>query len=420
MKRIKIEKLVEGGQGFAEFDGETYFVWNALPNEEVDAEIVNKRKGIYEGVVADVLEPSPHRISPKEDHFLSCSPWQIMDFEYENEQKIAIAAETYRRIGRIDLGSLEIVTDKVQSGYRNKMEFSFVDKEEKISLAFFKRGQKVRVPIDGCELASKEINETAKKILDWVNSTDMTMRNLKAVIIRSNQKGETIAGLFIKDKMVFEKYPILEGGFVGFNLYYSTHKSPASVITEVLYQEGQDFLIEEIAGKSFKYGINSFFQINMPVFEMALKDIGSFVSEKDKIVDIYSGVGSIGLCVGANQLIESNQEAVDFAKENIFLNNADDCCAILASAEKALDHIEKDKVIVFDPPRAGLHQKVIDRVLETRPKKIIYMSCNIATHARDIGLLQGVYDIKFLKLYNFFPRTPHIEGLCMLELKTNK
>jgi len=432
MVRIKIEKLVEGGQGIGyskepEYAGRTFFVWNALPGEEIEADIFNKKNGIYEARVIGIIKPYPHRIEPREDHFLSCSPWQVMDFEYENEIKEEIATETYKRIGGIDVSDLQIATDDIQFGYRNKMEFSFIEESEKISLAFFQRGQKKRIAISGCELATPAINETAKSILVWINENKLTERNLKALIIRSNKKGETIAGLFIKDKMNFEKYPEIKGSFLGFNLYYSTHKSPASVITEVLYQDGQDFLIEEISvgnnhGCSLRYGINSFFQVNIPVFETALGEIKNNISDSKNVVDFYSGVGSIGLNVGANTLVESNEEAVGFAQENITLNKNVGALnltpeAILAPAEKALDYITKDSTIIFDPPRAGLHEKVVNRILEVRPLKIIYLSCNVATQARDIGLLKEAYNIKSIKLYNFFPRTPHIESLAILELK---
>lgn len=427
MQKLKIEKLVEGGQGIGYsndpvYAGHAFFVWNALPAEELEVDVFNKRKGIYEARVVNVLKASPHRIAPVEDHFLSCSPWQMMTPEYENEQKIAISTDDYRRIAKlndedIDKLDIKIFSDEENFGYRNKMEFSFIEENGKISLAFFNRGQKRKTSIDGCDLASPAINKTAKSILDWINENGLTERNLKAVIIRSNKKGETIAGLFIKDKMTFSKYPEIKDGFLGFSLYYSTHKSPASVITEVLYQEGQDFLIEEISGTKLKYGINSFFQVNIPVFEKALEEIKSSISNSSDIVDFYSGVGTIGLTIGANTLVESNEEAVGFAKENIALNKIKNTEAILAPTEKALDYIDGGKVIIFDPPRAGLHEKVIDRILEIRPPKIIYLSCNVATQSRDIGLLKETYNIKSIKLYNFFPRTPHIESLCILEIK---
>jgi len=422
LQKLKIEKLVEGGQGISHENEKSFFVWNSLPGELIEIESFNKRKGIFEARAIGVVEPSIHRTEPSEEHFLSCSPWQIMDFDYENEQKISIATENYKRIAKLSDKEVEdlninIFSDGKQFGYRNKMEFSFIESGGNISLAFFSRGQKRKIAIDGCELASPAINRVAQNILEWINNKKLTERNLKAIILRSNKNDEVVAGLFIKDKLDFDDYPVLNDKFLGFSLYYSTHKSPASVITDTLYQDGQDFLIEEIAGKKFKYGINSFFQVNIPVFEAALKDISDSIHGDSKIVDFYSGVGAIGLCIGADKLIESNEEAVEFAKDNILSNKMNGSEAVLAPSEKALEYIEEDSTIIFDPPRAGLHQDVIDRILEIKPSRIIYMSCNTATHARDIGLLKDVYDIKFLKLYNFFPRTPHIEAICILELK---
>lgn len=457
MTKLKIEKLVEGGQGLGYSDdpiyaGKTFFVWNALPGEEVEADILNKKKGVYEAVAINIIKPSPHRVAVAEDHFLSCSPWQVMESKYENGVKKEIARETFKRVGKLStkeyleiLENIEISSDKASFGYRNKMEFSFIESDGGVSLAFFKRGQRRKTPIDGCELASSAINGVAKSILDWANQNKLTERNLKSLIIRSNKKGETIAGLFIKDRELsqispnfreFNKYPQIDKKLLGFNLYYSTHKSPASVITEILHQEGQDFLIEDIFDKKFKYGINSFFQVNIPVFEMALKDIQKSIRENSlnlpagrqgsrnlHLVDFYSGVGAIGLSVGNShgcsiQLIESNEEAAGFVNENIKLNKTTWARhALPLQAEKALEYITKDSTVIFDPPRSGLHEKVVDRVLEAKPKKIIYLSCNIATQARDIGLIKKAYDIRTIKLYNFFPRTPHIESLCVLELK---
>ncbi|MFZ2189463.1 MAG: methyltransferase, partial [Candidatus Magasanikiibacteriota bacterium] len=150
-------------------------------------------------------------------------------------------------------------------------------------------------------------------------------------------------------------------------------------------------------------------------------DIGKFLDKAKSVVDFYSGVGAIALPLHDKYksavLVESNEEAVEYAKENIILNKINNCEAQLSPAEKIVDLITKDKIIIFDPPRAGLHEDVVKQVLATLPERIIYLSCNLSTQARDIKLLSEKYQVKFLKLYNFFPRTPHVEGLCVLELK---
>jgi len=138
-----------------------------------------------------------------------------------------------------------------------------------------------------------------------------------------------------------------------------------------------------------------------------------FVSDDEHIVDMYAGVGTIGLSLGqASELVE-----IDLATAAMARRNAGGRKVIETSTEKALDYITPDKTIVFDPPRAGLHDKVAGRLLEVQPKKILYLSCNPATQARDLGLLQDKYKIIFFEGYNFFPHTPHIESLAVLELK---
>lgn len=418
---LPIEKLVHGGQGFGRTEeGKAAFVWNALPGETVDVDVLDNKKTHLEGIARDIVHPSKDRIVPTEACFLSTSPWQIMNFEAENYWKRAIAAEQYSKIGDLilDPNSLKIATDGIEYGYRNKMEFSFTEHDGKMSLAFFERGKKIKIPVEGSALASKQINEVAKSILEWINTVQIPLRSLKALIVRSNPTGEVIAGLFIKDKLIFDHYPTLTTPLVGFQLYYSTHKSPASVPTELLYTVGKNYLITEIFETKLKYGIFSFFQINQPIFEKALKDIAAFLDPRTPVVDYYSGVGAISLPLSLNRpkttLVDNNIEAIEYAQENIALNSRA-ATADCAPAEKLTEYITSDATIILDPPRAGLHENVIKTLLQKQPQRIIYMSCDIATHARDLRLLGQGYSLIFLELYNFFPRTPHIEGLAVLE-----
>lgn len=420
---VKIEKLVFGGQGLARLpNGQVVFVWNALPGEDVEIEILKRKKDHVEAVATKILSPSPHRVEPVDAHFLSTSPWQMIDPKKEDEWKVDMATETYSKIADLILHSNrpEIVSDPDQQyGYRNKMEFSFAEKEDgTISLAFFRRGKKERIPIETASLASKEIMQTATDILTWVNEKKIPMRSLKSLIVRSAGE-KTIAALFIKDRLPFEDYPTTSDALLGFQLYYSTHKSPASVPTELLYSTGQDYLIQDILGTKLKFGLLSFFQINPPLFEHALKDIAAFLDPKLPLIDFYAGVGAIGLPLSQSReqtiLVESNEEAVAYAKENISLNNLTGCEAHCVPAEKMTDLIDANKALILDPPRAGLHHKVITALRMKKPKRIIYLSCNISTQARDMRLLCSEYKLSFIKLYNFFPRTPHIEGLVILD-----
>jgi len=481
MNRIKIDKLVFGGQGMGRIDdGRVVFVWNALPGEVVDIEIVKKKKDYLEAIAINIVEASPERVEPKDKHFLSTSPWQIMSYETENKWKKEISIETYKKLGGSVFENIdpEIIFPQEEYGYRNKMEYSFAEieipllparrtggrgvdtqcrgvfaganqhtpplrvcpsREGRFKLAFFERGKKNKFPIEKSELADPIINQTAKEVLDWINKQGLERRNLKTLIIRSDGKGNSISALFIKDEIEFKDYPKLNKNNLGFQVYYSTHKSPASVPTKLLYSEGQDFLIVDLLGTKLKFGLLSFFQVHIPIFTKALQDIIDHIGSEKSVVDFYSGVGSIGLPLAKNQtqvtLVDNNQEAIEYAKENIKMManyltptplpmptgrqviKERGLEAFCVPAEKMTDIITKDKTIVLDPPRAGLHGDVTNKLLEVEPLKIIYLSCNLSTQARDVKILGEKYKITFCRLYNFFPRTPHLEGLVVLERK---
>lgn len=421
--KVTIEKMVFGGQGMGRMgDGRPVFVWNALPGEEVEIDLLRSKKDFAEGVAVNILKASPDRVEPLETEFLSTSPWQMMNEKAEEKYKLDVAIETYGRLGGLILTSNppELVSPKQHYGYRNKMEFSFCENEDGTkSLAFFERGKKIRTHVEGSKLAEPIINQVAEKIVAWVNEHQIPMRSLKSLIVRSNGQGQAIAALFIKDQLEFANYPVADDILKGFILYYSTHKSPASVPTKLLYQSGDDFLITELLGTKLKFGLLSFFQINIPIFEIALKDIAAFVGPHTPLVDFYSGVGAIGLPLAKNReqtyLVDNNEEAIQYATENIALNSTEHCEATCIESEKITELISSDKIIILDPPRAGLHKDVVKELLKKRPQRIIYLSCNLSTQARDLQMLSETYKVIFIKLYNFFPRTPHIEGLCVLE-----
>lgn len=415
------KKLVFGGQCLTHHDDKTVFGWNLLPEEEVNLRVISKSKGIIEGVAEEVSNPSKHRVEPLEGHYMSCSPWQILDHEFERSQKLEIAQETFKKLGGFEIPQLALTGDEHVTGYRNKMEYSFYEGEKgTVDLAFFVRGSRRPQPIQPCVLASDSINKTAQKILDWIRSQGITRFDLKTMIVRSNRAGQTIAGLFVTNQEIkYTELPELDENFIGFQLIYSTHLSPASVITKELKKIGQEFIEENLLESKMSYGLMSFFQINVPVFERTLESISKFIENGDSVIDYYSGVGSITIPLSkkiySSILVDSNAEAIGFAIQNIELNKISNYLAIASPAEKLLEHLTSDKVFIIDPPRAGLHPDVTKRILEVLPEKIIYLSCNISTQARDVKSLLENYEIIHGELFDYFPRTPHFESLIVLK-----
>ncbi|MEK7376160.1 MAG: methyltransferase, partial [Candidatus Margulisiibacteriota bacterium] len=203
-------------------------------------------------------------------------------------------------------------------------------------------------------------------------------------------------------------------------IIYSDPRSPAAITTEVPHQFENCLLTDKIGGLELSYGLSSFFQVNLPVFETALGDMKAYAKPGSMILDLYCGVGTIGLALAKNaervELVDSVPECIEFAGKNIESNGIKNAKAVLSPAEKAVNLITADKLLILDPPRSGLHPKLIKKILEVKPKRIIYLSCNAASQARDIALIKEHYKIGFLKFYNFFPRTPHIEGLCVCDI----
>jgi len=421
IQTVTLEKIVGGGQAMTTLDdGRKLFCWGGLPDELVKVQITKSKSKLAEGLVVEVLEPSKERVEPVDkESYISTSPWQIMDFNAEIKYKKQLIKDAFELHKIVLKNDIELYSDDNQFSYRNKMEFSWYWNKEtdQLDLAFFKRGSKGKIPVEDSAIAKNIINIKAAQIRDLLRQKSVSGFMLKTLLIRCDSDDNVVAQLYIKD-LDFPKFSdseIKSLDLQGFEIIFSNPQSPASVITKKLQTLGNNKLTDRILGADFSYTADSFFQINLPVYEQALKDMRRFVDIKKPTVDLYSGVGTIGLTIGGDgvTLVEVNESAVNEMKNNIKSNNAK---AVLSSTEKVLGYITKNANIIVDPPRAGLHSDVIDKILKELPSRIIYLSCNPTTQARDFSLLSQNYKIIFHKGYNFFPKTPHIENLIVLEL----
>ena len=426
-----MEKIVGGGQAIGTLDdGRKAFVWGGLPKELVTIRVTKKKSHFVEGIVTEIIKKSPERITPKDENsYLSTSPWQIMPMPSEQSHKALLIEEAFLLHNITLPGKIEIFSDGVEFNYRNKVEFSWFgdktdeDEKETLDLAFFKRGGKGKVVVDRTSLAHPSINKLAIEIRDLLREKPIVARQLKTLLIRSDQQGNAVWQLYVKDKIENlisdDEAKLLSAA--GGEIIYSDPKSPASRITERLNKFSDTTLSDTILGVAFNYACEGFFQVNIPVYEKALSDMKAWIdcNEKMPTLDLYSGVGTIGLTIGGDNvtLVEINEHAVAEMQRNIAKLNRPNAKAILAPSEKSLEYITGEQIVIVDPPRAGLHADVANRLLETAPPRIIYLSCNPVTQARDVSLLQEKYEIVHHQGYNFFPRTPHIEHLVVLDKK---
>ena len=504
---LTLEKIVGGGQTLGTLaDGRKCFVWGGLPGETVAVRITKKKSHFVEAVVEEVISPSPDRIQPCDpDSYLSTSPWQIMPLEIEQIYKKQLIDDAFTLHNVALPAAIDIYCNNVTYGYRNKVEFSWYsksimsravsqkepgaisgfglfsddtreidadsDREEPsgdtLDLAFFRRGSKGKIVVDGTSLARPEINNLARAIRDLLHHKHVAARQLKTLLVRCDQSGSCVWQLYIKDRLpeIITADEAAKLPAQGGEIIYSDPRSPASRITERLALFGNTTLTDTILGVPFRYACEGFFQVNIPVYEQALRDMKEWVpynkarqerraqlaahgdidsqqrviSQKksgqlhvgpglfsDDIravrlstLDFYAGVGTIGLTIGGGNvtLVEINADAVREMQRNITELDRTDARAVLAPSEQALDYITGKEIVIVDPPRAGLHTDVIATLLQKLPPRIIYLSCNPVTQARDVALLQQNYRIVHHRGYNFFPRTPHIEHLIILDNK---
>ena len=406
---IKTEKVIPGGQGLGTGeDGKKIFFWNALPGETVTEYTVTKNKSHYqEAIATKISHPSKFRVEPKDECYLSTSPWQIIDYTYELKLKQELVTELFCE-HHINIDTPEIFTDSNDFYYRNKMEYALYWDHDtaKIHLAFHQRGSHRKIPIKSSSIERPEIFKRATEIINDLNKNHDEARRYQSLLLRCNQKGEVSGGL------------------------YKNHQ-PHPVFPN---------LTDTILGHEYSYSPNGFFQINLPVYEMALKEIKKHIVT-DEVLDLYAGVGTIGLSTAPTKnltLVECDKFAFGELSKNcdrfsigssegVRLGLAprsapeeeliENPTAILDKSENIISYIKNNQTIILDPPRSGCDQKLINKLNEIKPIKIIYLSCNPATQARDVALLLENYHIEDIKTFNFFPHTPHIENLVILTQK---
>ena len=382
METAQIEKLVPGGQGIATLaSGKKAFIWNALPGETVDFTITKQKTSYCEGLATRIIHASSARISPRDDCYLATSPWQIIDYAEELRQKQQLVSACFEQ-HQLQLEVLPTITDGQDFFYRNKMEYSLYwnNDDSKIYPAFHQRGTHRKIPITQSSIERPDVFAAVSQLIAELNARHAAARDYQSILVRCDQHGNTSTALFENHKA----HPVMQK------------------------------LHDQLLGHQYSYSPNGFFQINLPVYELALQAIAERLTGQ-AVIDLYAGVGSIGLSVARDKrltMVEVNAAAFTEMQANAAGSQAE---CILAKSEDVTAHISANHSVILDPPRAGCDNKLIDALNQIQPAQIIYLSCNPITQARDLSLLREHYHISALQPFNFFPRTPHIENLAILE-----
>jgi len=417
---VEFEKIGHNGVSIGRYNGKIVFAYGILPGERAKIKVTKEKKNLIKGEIVEILEKSKYRIQELEDHYLSCSPWQVFAYNYQAEIKRELLREIFRNFAGIDVEINDFFPSPKTFGYRTKIEYSFLKENDRYFFAFHKREsfkEKIKLK-DGCKLISDKANEIASFILEKIN--EKRIKDLKTLIIRKSQRYEDIHFVLLtSDKsQVFE---FANENLSGFSFIFSKKESPASTFDEIIYEWGREYLREKILNLEIRYHYTSFFQNNIELFEKVLEIMKENSNEFNKVVDLYAGVGIIGLSLKnySKEIwsVEIDRIAMKYAKINAELNDVKNLKTLaLASERIPRDVLENTDLLILDPPCTGLHKKLINLILETKPKNIFYLSCNPITQARDFSFLKQVYRIKKFYGFDFYPNTPHLESLIILEI----
>lgn len=467
LENITVEDYAAEGKSLARVDGKVIFIEGAVPGDVVDVWISKNKKDWAEGKATQVKELSKERTDAFCKHFGTCGgcKWQMLPYEKQLQYKQQEVAQNLKRIGRVDVADmLPIVGADETTAYRNKLEFTFSNKryltDDEIknlpppdadgnSRAGQEGAMGFHVPrifdkiidIHECYLMDDVNNKIRNSIRDFVKANKYSYYDIKQhtgwlrnIIIRYCNTGELMVNVCLGYEEEVERKKLLDFILetipnITTLLYTINPKWNDSLydLTPQVYY-GKGFVIEQLGKFKFKIGPKSFFQTNSKQAEKLYTITKEFagLTGNEVLYDLYCGTGSIGIFVSKHAKkivgVEVIDEAIEDAKENAALNNITHAEFFAGDVIKICDddffakHGRPD-VVITDPPRAGMHEKLVQKLLEIAAPKIVYVSCNTATQARDLNLLSEKYNVEKICPVDMFPHTHHIECVVSLTLK---
>lgn len=455
---VSIIDIAEEGKGVGKTDDFVLFVEKAVPGDVADVEVYRSKKNFGEGKIVVLKHPSEYRTQPFCEHFGTCGgcKWQHMTYDAQLKFKQKSVNDALSRIAKIDTGGmLPIVPSPADKYYRNKLEYTFSNKrwlydgenrdDEALNmnaLGFHIPGRFDKIlDVKHCWLQTEPSNELRNRLREFVLEQGYSFYDLKAhtgalrnLIVRTSSTGEVmviVVFAYADDGEIQKLMDFIDKGFPEITslLYIINQKKNDTIFDqEVITYKGPGFIYEEMRGIRFRIGPKSFYQTNslqaLRLYEIA-RDFAEFKGD-ELVYDLYTGAGTIANFVAGNVRevvgIEYVPSAIEDAKINSNINNiinttfyAGDIKDILV-ADFVTRHGKPD-VIITDPPRAGMHPDVVARLMEIEAPKIVYISCNAATQARDLLVLKEKYDVVKIQPVDMFPHTQHVENVVLMVLK---
>jgi len=414
--QIEIESLAFGGAGIAKQDGKVFFVRDGLPKDVLEIKIIKDKGSYAEAVISKIVEPSPDRIKPYCPVFNLCGGCQLQNLSYPAQlrEKEHIIKETLARLGGLHDVSLEaIVPSPKEFGFRNKVTLSTWFYKGKWNIGYNQKGTNRKVPIESCPISTDIVDKVISRIsnvlasigdphfpLDKIHISSNGVRPQITLVPVHNRKGDTLKTL---------------------HRHLKRHEETENVSIAGIGEIGFEF---SILGNRFMTTPSAFTQVNSDINELMIKTVIDWaeLNENTTVLDLYSGIGnfSIPMAHQAKEVlgVEISKNSVKLAKHNAELNSIKNMVFQNATSEDAVqilnDEQEKFDLVVLDPPREGA-KEILDGLVKLSPEKIIYVSCDPATLARDLKKLSGLgYKVARVRPFDMFPQTFHIETVTLL------
>lgn len=458
LENVGIEAVAAEGKALAKIDGAVLFVQFAVPGDIVDVKVTKKKKNYMEGYILRIVSPSPHRLPPFCSHFGICGgcKWQPLPYGMQLQAKQQQVYDQLVRIGHLDVPEIQpIVPSEKTVGYRNKLEFTFSNRRwieagedpesiaprDRVGLGFHvgRFFDKV-LDIRHCHLQEEPSDSIRLFIREYAVGHGLEffdIRNhhgfLRNMIVRNNLRGDVMLILCFYHEDTAARTALLDAVSEAFpqikSLWYVINGKANDSIAdqECILYKGADAIYEEMEGLKFRIGPKSFYQTNS---RQALRLYGvarefAALTGNETVYDLYTGTGTIAQFVSSAAArvigIEYVPEAIEDARLNAAANGITNCEFFAGDMKDVLTdefiaaHGHPD-VIILDPPRAGIHPDVAEVILKAAPRRIVYVSCNPASQARDLAIFSNRYRITAVRPVDMFPHTHHVENVCALEL----
>lgn len=437
---LTVTDITTSGHGISKNGDMIYSILGTFPGDIVNVRVYKSLKNIHYAEIVSIVKPSIDRIDTpeKKPFFDANAPWKNLSFDAENRYKKQFIHNLYKNTQCYKPSLQHFFAPKQEFGYRNKVAYTFLDTQKGLRFALYTRGSGETKKIEQKEniLAHPLIEKVGKQFLNFFNQKRIESEQLKYLILRySFYENNIVAYLLLPEtnrkklpfkKTELEKFFLQNKDVKGILVVHSEAGLRSAISHKSFYKIGDTDSREKMLNNIYSYDPSLFFQINPIDFMEILKDLRKEMQKIDSlssfsVLDLFAGVGLIGLeitdLVAEVIGVELSSLSKKYALQNAEQNSISNFNFIEADVDKALSLIKTNQILIVDPTRRGLSQKTIEKIRIEKPMYIFYVSCNPETQYRDFEKIKDIYKITFIKAYNIFPKTQHIESMIVLKKK---